>query len=640
MKKISNYIIALAVLLYTATSCNDVLEQQSVSSFNQDVVFSDINVVKSYLGKCYDRLGGIQDAGNMNNDNNGILGMREDLLSSATDQTLCIHRPANYGNLKGTLSPDNLGYWANTGYAGFLRWEHLYSNIQNINTIIANIDAVKVTTAPDEALKKRLKGEAYFLRAYEYSTLLMNFGGVVLMSEPNTLKQDFQTLKRSTIAETKDFVLADIASAISTLPSTSSINASDQGRATPAAAAALKSRVLLFCAGKLTNGGYTGQESNTLVSFPAGSQTALLQAARDASKAVMDGTYGTYSLQGSTAEPVQPLTDAQVKSYADNYQSIFIQKGKWNSETIWGIQYPLTGGNVNNANIWFGPCGYHNWGNNDPTEPAVRSFEMADGTPFVWDKYTPGDQFIRRATAAQLAADPQRNPYNGREPRFYAIVLYNGAPWQARPTDVVDPLNTVQTGHYYQNDETTIISSGFDTRQGPVEAWNGTKTGYYIKKFLDPTIAGQFFRNTTTWVEFRYAEILLNYAEACIELGGADLQNGINALNLVRNRAGLPDRVTADQTVARGYIRQERAIEFFGEGHRYYDLRRWMAYGSVIQNVYGMKIKQMLNGTVEWKLDQTDLEDVRTWGSDKYYWIPISRTELNKAPNLQPQPGY
>ena len=630
MKKISNYIIALAVLLYTATSCTDVLDQQSVNTFNQDVVFSDINVVKSYLGKCYDRMGG--------NTDNGVLGMREDLLSSATDQTLCIHRPANYGNLKGTLSPDNLGYFANDGYAGFLRWENMYANIQNINNIIANIDAVNTLTTAEETLKKRLKGEAYFVRAYEYATILMNYGGAVLISVPNTLDQDFQTMKRSTIAETKDFVLADIASAITTLTGLTI----DQGRATPAAAAALKSRVLLFCASKLTNGGYVGQEANTLVSFPAGSQTALLQAARDASKAVMDGTYGTFALQGSTAEPVPPLTDAQVKSYADNYQSIFIQKGKWNTETIWGIQYPLTGGNVNNANIWFGPCGYHNWGNNDPTEPAVRSFEMADGTPFVWDKYTPGDQYIRRATAAQLAADPLMNPYNGREPRFYAIVLYNGAPWQTRPTDVVDPLNTVQTGHYYQNDETTIIRSGFDTRQGPVEAWNGTKTGYYIKKFLDPTSAGQFFRNTTTWVEFRYAEILLNYAEACIELGGADLQNGINALNLVRNRAGLPDRVTTDQAVARGYIRQERAIEFFGEGHRYYDLRRWMMYGSVIQNVYGMKIKQMVNGTVEWKLDLTDQEDVRTWtsASDKYYWIPLSRAEMNKAPNLQAQPGY
>jgi hypothetical protein len=630
MKKISNYIIVFVVLLYTATSCTDVLDQQAVNTFNQDVVFSDINVVKSYLGKCYDRMGG--------NTNTGILGMREDLLSDATDQTLCIHRPANYGNLKGTLSPDNLGFFGNTGYAGFLMWDNIYANLQNVNTIIANIDAVTVATSTDETLKARLKGEAYFIRAYEYATLLMNYGGVVLMDKPNTLDQDFQTMKRSTIAETKDFVLKDIASAITNLTG----KTIEQGRATPAAAAALKSRVLLFCASKLTNGGYTGQESNTLVSFPAGSQTALLQAARDAAKDVMDAKYGAFSLVGTTTEPVLPLTAAQVKTYSENYQNIFIQKGKWNSETIWGIQYPLTGGNVNNANIWWGPCGYHNWGNNDPTEPAVRSFEMADGTPFVWDKYTPGDLYLRKATAAELAADPNRNPYNGREPRFYAIVLYHGAPWQARPSDVVpyDPLNQVQTGHFYLNDGVTVRVNGCDSRQGLVEAWNGTKTGYYLKKFLDPTIAGQFFLNTTAWVEFRYAEILLNYAEACIELGGADLQNGITALNLVRNRAGLPGRVTTDKATAIGYIRQERAIEFFGEGHRYYDLRRWMMYSSVIQNVYGMKIRQMDNGNFEWKLDLTDNEDTRTWGGDKYYWLPLSRAEMNKAPSLQPQPGY
>jgi hypothetical protein len=629
MKKITDYIIAFAVVLTTVTSCTDVLDQQAVNTFNQEVVFADISVVKSYLGKCYDRLGGDTD--------NGVLGMREDLLSSATDQTLCIHRPNNYTNLKGTLSPDNLLYFDNTGYAGFLKWDKIYGNIQNINTIIANIDNVKVSTA-DETLKKRLKGEAYFLRAYEYAMLLMNYGGAVLIDKPNTLTQDYQSMTRSTLAETKDFVLADIDLAISTLTDLTI----EQGRATPAAAAALKSRVLLFCAGKLTNGGYAGQESNPLVSFPAGSQTALLQAARDASKAVMDGTYGTFTLQGSTADPVLPLTPAQVKTYSENYQSIFIQKGKWNTETIWGIQYPLTSGNINNANIWFGPCGYHNWGNNNPTEPAVRSFEMADGTPFVWDKYSPGDQYKRYATAAQLAATPEMNPYVGREPRFYAIVLYDGAPWQSRPADAVafDQLNQVQTGHYYKNDETTKIISGCDTRQGQIESWNGTKTGYYIKKFLDPATAGQFYRNTTTWVEFRYAEILLNYAEACIELGGTDLQKGLDALNLVRNRAGLPDRVTTDQATARTYIRQERAIEFFGEGHRYYDLRRWMAYGSVVQNVYGMKIKHMENGNTEWKLDLADNEDTRVWASDKYYWLPLTRNEMNKAPNLQPQPGY
>ncbi len=386
MNKLFKYLYKLAVLLLIATSCDNPLDQQAVDTFNQDVVFSDINVAKAFVGKCYDRMGG--------NTNNGILGMREDLLSSATDQTLCIHRPSNYVNLKGTQSPDQLGWWANTGYGGYLRYTELYADIQNVNVVIANIDDVPTITAPEELLKTRLKGEAYFIRAFLYANLLMGHGGAVLSSEPWTLDQDFLTITRSSIADTKDFILDDIDQAIAILKDYTM----EQGRANQAAAAALKARLLMFCASKLTNGGY--EASNTLVSFPAGSQTALLQAARDAANAVMTGTYGTYTLAGTTSDPPSPMTEAQVKSYADNFFAIFNQKGKWNAETIWGIQFPLTGGNVNRANIWFGPSGYHNWGNNDPTEPAVRSFEMIDGTPFVWDKYTPGEQNIQNCNSS------------------------------------------------------------------------------------------------------------------------------------------------------------------------------------------------------------------------------------------------
>ncbi len=636
MKKILNILIATILILTLGTSCEDVLDQQSVDSFNQDVVFSDISVVKAYLGKCYDRMGGIANANTMSSDNNGILGMREDLLSSGTDQTFCIHRPANYGHLKNTLSPDQLGYFANTGYAGFLRWPHLYSNIQNVNTILANIDNVNVNPGPDEILKERLKGEAYFIRAFEYAMLMMNHGGVVLTTEPYKLGEDFSTITRSTLEQTKDLILADVAQAITLLTG----KTIEQGRATPAAAAALKSRVLLFCASKLTNGGY--EASNLLVSFPAGKQTALLTDAKNAAKAVMDGTYGTFALTGSTADPVLPLSAAQIKSIADNFQGIFIQKGKWNSETIWGVQYPLTGGNTNRANIWMGPNGYHNWGNNDPTEPAVRQFEMADGTPFVWDKYSPGDQNLRKATAAELAADPLRNPYNGREARFYGTVLYNGAPWQARPSDATgyDPLNQIQTGHVYEMDG-KVKSYGVDTRQSLIESWNGTKNGYYLKKFLDPQTVGQYYYNTNAWVEFRYAEILMNYAEACIELGGADLPLGIDAMNMVRNRAGLPDRDrTASQAQARDWVRHERYIEFFAEGHQWYDMRRWMTAPDIIKDVYEMKIKEWVNGDREWKIDLAAKADARSWANNKYYWIPIARDEMTKAPGLVQNPGY
>ena len=507
------------MLFLTVTSCTDVLDKQAVDSFNQDVVFADINIVKAYLGKCYDRMGG--------NTDNGILGMREDLLSSATDQTLCIHRPSNYVDLKGTMSPDQLGFYSNTGYGGYLRWTKLYDNIQNLNTIISGIDNVKVNTPDEIKLKGRLKGEAYFIRAYMYAQLMFGHGGVVLAEQPFTLNQDFSTIVRSSISDTKDFIIKDADQAIAILKGMDI----EQGRATSAAAAALKSRVLLFCGSKLTNGGFTAEANNPLVSFPAGQQIALLQAARDASKELMDGLYGVYSLVGNTEDPSPTLTPEQITAYTENYQKIFTQKGTWNKETIWGIQYAITGGNNNVVNRWNGPCGYHNWGNNNPTEPAVRSFEMADGAPFDWNKYAPGDQFAARAaTAAELQADPLINPYAGREPRFYAIVLYHGAQWQARGD--LSPL--IETGHFYNNDG-TLKSNGNDSRQGLIEAWNGTKTGYYLKKFMDPETIGQYNNNTNSWVEFRYAEILLNYSEACIELAvlgqTADLQNGINALN-------------------------------------------------------------------------------------------------------------
>jgi hypothetical protein len=625
MKRIFNYII-IAVLLVTGMSCTDVLDQKSVNTFNEELVFSDIYVVKAFLGKCYDRMGG--------NTNLGILGGREDLLSSSTDQTLCIHRPANFVFLKGTMSPDLLGLFSNVGLGGYLHWNSLYSNIQNVNKIIDEIDAVKVSNVTEEALKKQMKGEAYFIRAYMYGQILQVYGGAVLRDKPFKLGEDFLTIKRSTIKETLDFVLADIARAIENLPA-----AIEQGRASRGAAAALKSRVLLFCASRLTNGGY--EPANTLVSFPSGSQTGLLQQARDAAKDVMDGKFGSFELAGTTAEPPANLTESQIMAYADNYFNIFNQKGAWNKEVIWGIQFPITGGNEYRPNIWNGPNGYNNWGNNNPTEPAVRQFEMADGTKFQWDKYSPGDQNLRTATAAQLQADPLRSPYNGREPRFYATVLYHGAPWQARGANAAgfDPFNRVQTGSFFNNDG-TVRMHGIDTRRGIIEAWNGTKTGYYLKKLMDPATIGQHFLNTNTWVEFRYAEILLNYAEACIELGGADLQNGINAMNLVRRRAGLPSRVTTDQATARTFLRHERNIEFFGEGHRWFDIRRWMTAQDVIENVHEMKIKQFDNGNFEWFLDRNAVVDTRVFNNNRFYWVPLSRDEMNKAPQLQQNPGY
>ncbi len=637
----------MLMLIFIATSCEDVLDQKAVDSFTEESVFEDINLTEAYLGKCYDYIGG--QGGWWNTTNSGTLGLREDLLSSGTDECLCIHRPSEYTNVKGTMSPDQLGHFGNPRL-DWIRWEALYSNIKNVNVFLANIDNVPVGDDDETTWIERMKGEAYFIRAFDYTNLMRSYGGVVLVSDPFELDGDFSTMTRSSLDETLDFILADVDKAISMLPEKDDI---ELGRATKGAAAALKSRLLSWSTGELMHGGYS---SNELVSFSSHSRSSLLESARTIAKDIMDGTYGTYALTGSTEDPPSPLTEEDVTAYADNFTSIFIQTGDWDDETIWAVMHNQADGNRIRQNQWWGPNGYHNWGNNNPLEPVVRQFEMADGATFEWDKYNPGDLNFRSASNNDLASDPEMNPYNGREPRFYASILYDESDWQARG----ESDNKVQTGYYLKtsmaeytgldqsaftekvdnfiNNATDEYTAGLDTRQADVEAWNGTKNGYYIRKYQEPDIEGQFYQNRNHWVEFRFAEVILDYAEACIELGADELQNGINALNMVRNRAGLPDRVTTDQAEALEFYRHERLIEFFGEGDRYYMMRKWMIATDVIEDVHPMRIYHFDDGTI-WNYDESSTEDARSM-NENAYWQPLSRTEINKATQLQQNPGY
>ncbi len=111
-------------------------------------------------------------------------------------------------------------------------------------------------------------------------------------------------------------------------------------------------------------------------------------------------------------------------------------------------------------------------------------------------------------------------------------------------------------------------------------------------------------------------------------------------LNMVRNRAGLPDRVTTDQLQARTWVRHERYLEHFAEGHQWYDMRRWMTAPQVIQDLHEIKIKEFVTGDFEWKLDLTTTPETRSWADDAFYWLPLARSEINKAPQLQQTPGY
>ena len=123
---------------------------------------------------------------------------------------------------------------------------------------------------------------------------------------------------------------------------------------------------------------------------------------------------------------------------------------------------------------------------------------------------------------------------------------------------------------------------GVDTRQGPIEDWNGSWTGYYEKKLIDTSIDAQYFRQTVPHVYMRLAEMYLIAAEACIELN--ELEAAAGWLDILRGRIDLPDTQTTlavrgkqfNQADMREFVRQQRRAEFAYEQHRYFDVRRWM----------------------------------------------------------------
>lgn len=630
-------ILTLSCLFYGMNSCQvDLLEQRPVDSFNEETLFEDINLVEAFLWQCYDVMGG---------DREEVLGMREDLLSSSTDELLNIHRAGDIKFLKGSLSPDDMGHFGNWRY-GFLTWKDMYSSIKNVNTLLSNIDNVPVSTAEEERLLEQIKSEAIFIRAYNYTNLLRSYGGVVLVDKMFELTDDFQEQKRASLQETVDFILDDIEDAISGLPLKEE---TDQGRATKGAAAALKSRLLSFVSGELMNGGY--ESSNPLVSFTDGTRIQRLEAARDAAKAVIDQNFGNYELHGARSSVPEEVTEEFVEEVAQTYYELFTQKGEWNNEVIWGVQYLNRQGNRAANNLYWGPNGYNNWGNNEPFEELVRKFEMRDGSPFQWDKYNPGDDLIREFMKEELEGEPELNPYNGREGRFYAYILYDDAPWRDRAatdnkietSSFVDAPGKNLMGKSVQekvsaiNDLESVITGGYDTRSAANQAWNGTKTGYYLKKMTDIEIDGEQNNNENAWLEFRYAEVLLDYAEACIELG--EIEEGLSALNQIRRRAGLPDRVTSDQDQAREWYRHERLIEMMAEGDRWYMIRKWMICDEVVHDQYPIDIFHFNDGVSMYFLNTTVVADARSW-NDRQYWLPISIDEMNKAPQLQQNPGY
>jgi len=216
MKKSIRFSLATFLILFILTSCEkDILDQKALGDYNEQSVFLDLSLVQALIGRAYDNWG----------DESFPLNCKDDLLASATDETMSIHRPTRYTWTVGTMTPVYLRHFDSNRF-GFMVWKYVYGNIQLVNTILANIDDVPVDNTMEKEWRNRMKGEAYFIRALGYSNLLRTYGGLVLVDKPSIGSSgliNFHTIKRSSYEETVDFILADCDSAISLLP------AKDQG---------------------------------------------------------------------------------------------------------------------------------------------------------------------------------------------------------------------------------------------------------------------------------------------------------------------------------------------------------------------------------------------------------------------------
>jgi len=222
---------------------------------------------------------------------------------------------------------------------------------------------------------------------------------------------------------------------------------------------------------------------------------------------------------------------------------------------------------------------------------------------------------------------------------------------QAGPTT----KGIMQTGYYEHPDrggsyeESGVqgeLRPGMETRDGPIHPWAGTRTGYFLKKFTSREVSCRDEQAYNPWPFLRYAEVLLNYAEASANLG--DTQDALWALNKVRSRIGMPD-VPADGGPNRTLmerIRQEREVELAFEDHRYWDVRRWMIAPEVYENVKRVRIEGHLDRDgellVEHRYDYyynvvTRID--RQW-KDKNYFVPIPASEMRRNPELAQNPGY
>ena len=301
----------------------------------------------------------------------------------------------------------------------------------------------------------------------------------------------------------------------------------------------------------------------------------------------------------------------------ENYEDAFKQPvNEGNDEAILQYTFSYADGVTHSLDFYYTPSGDYTLidqtggGYGTPTQELVESYELATGGFPDWSQWHTSDG---------TTVTP---PYADLEPRFHATVLYNGAQWKGR---TIEPyINGLD---------------GWATWRVEREPKGKTTTGYFLKKLADETNTALTGSDMPITI-IRYAEVLLNKAEACYHANDAAGANA--AVKAIRTRVGLPYTDKAGDNLWEA-IRQERKVELAFEGFWYWDLRRWevaanqFPEGLTGYQQHGLKIERYADG---FKYTYVSVDDQDRNFSTKLYRFPMPTSELNNNAAVDQYPEW
>lgn len=654
MKLLRNFLL-LIFLLAGLTSCNEYLDVVPDNTITLEDLFKSQEEAWDALAKVYSYMPRIDEthtsAWTLGDEFLGRLDLNE-----------------NTGNLRGLRimrglqSPTDplLGTWSGTGNG-----KRYYTAIRQANVFLSLIDRVPDMT---DIEKKEWAAQVKFLKAYYHFLLVQQYGPIVIADDMITPDASEEQLsqKRSTVEESFDFILALMDEAIPDLKER--ITGTLAGQVDQVSAKSIKARILLFRASPFFNGNqeYFGDFFNEEkqpffpLTYDKEKWKAAIDAIDEAISACEQNGLKLYTYEG----PVY-IFDREV--YAENPENVkriydlrFAVTEPWNDELIWGfsnLNYYNQGELGHSTNMRL-PDGYGGGITNTPEyswQWMAATYRMAEryytknGVPinedltFEADKkwtitQTPGanDPEYKELAGIMQPGSETINLYMNREPRFYANLAITGGYWRTHSVRINTMMYAGKDG-------------GFNSSQHSTDYF---ETGIGIKKFVHMESKSGHWARTVKYPYpiIRLADLYLMKAEALNEYNEGPNQEVYDAINLVRERAGVPDveTVWADASIVksvnkhkskegmRDIILRERGIELAFEGSHFLDMvRHKRAVMEFSTPVWGWKY----TGTTGADFFNLEVKQARRFTITDHLW-PIDLNEINTNSNLIQNPGW